>query len=203
MQTKEEKTMDSGCRIPTKYFVTSGAGQSSAGPGDDHWETCSYDLALLDAGIENFNVMTYTSVLPPESEEISLDDARQYFHHGAVLETIKAQMNGVQGEHLCAGVGRCWVYKDSDIRAGGQPAKRELVGGFAAEYEGNASLEAAAKFLEQDLEGIFQRRYGQQPEYKMSKPEIATRDLVVDEAFGTVFVALCFVAYKFPEINHA
>jgi len=188
--------MATGCRIPCKYFVTSGVGQSSADTGSDHYETSCYDIALLDAGIENFNVMMYTSVLPPESEEISIEEAKReaLFHHGAVLETIKAQIDGVQGDHLCAGVGRCWVKKKQG------DGSWKTIGGFAAEYEGHASIEKASKILEADLRGIFERRYGHQPEYRL-EPSFKTsvREMVVDEDFGTCFVALCFVTFEYPE----
>ena len=89
-----------GNRIPMHYFVTSGNGDTDIGPGDDPWETGSYDLALMEAGIENFNVVLYTSVLPPESVEISIDEARKFFHHGAVIEVIMASVNGEKGEML-------------------------------------------------------------------------------------------------------
>ncbi|MFZ3149645.1 MAG: pyruvoyl-dependent arginine decarboxylase [Methanothrix sp.] len=60
-----------GNRIPCEYFVTSGHNDTDLGPGDDPWETGSYDLALMNASIENFNVLKYTSVLPPESRIIN------------------------------------------------------------------------------------------------------------------------------------
>jgi hypothetical protein len=47
-----------GCRIPKDYFWVIGWGESDVGI-----ETGSYDAALTMAGIENFNVMLYTSVL--------------------------------------------------------------------------------------------------------------------------------------------
>lgn len=98
-----------GNRIPAKYFVTAGSGQTDIGPGQDPWETGSYDLALLQANIANFNVVPYTSVLPPESSEIPLDEAKKYFHHGAVVEVIMADQNGVKGDTLTTGVGRIYV----------------------------------------------------------------------------------------------
>lgn len=50
-------------------------------------ETGSYDAALHMAGIEKYNVMLYTSVLPPEAAELAhLPD----IHHGSVLEGIIA-----------------------------------------------------------------------------------------------------------------
>ena len=90
-----------GNRIPKDYFVTAGMGDTDIGPGDDPWETGSYDLALMDAKIANFNVMQYTSVLPPESREIPIAEAEKLFHHGAVIEVIMASVNGVKGNTLC------------------------------------------------------------------------------------------------------
>ena len=100
-----DKTLVVGTRIPQLYFTTTGSGQTDLGSGHDPWETGSYDLALLKAGIENFNIMEYSSVLPPESKEISQQEAKKYYHHGAVLETIMANVNGRQGDQLCAGGG--------------------------------------------------------------------------------------------------
>lgn len=115
-----------GVRVPTAYIATTGIGQSDEGLPPDPYETFSYDLALQEAGIENFNVIYYTSVLPPESYEIPLEEAKKYFHHGAVLESIMAKAGGVQGDTVAAGVGRIWA-KD--------PATGKKIGGFAAEYE--------------------------------------------------------------------
>ena len=74
--------LEVGCRIPRNYFWVIGWGESDVGI-----ETGSYDAALTMAGIENFNVMLYTSVLPPEAVELPhLPD----IHHGSVLEGIIA-----------------------------------------------------------------------------------------------------------------
>lgn len=114
-----------GPRIPTAYFATTGVGQSDDGIPPDPYETFSYDLALLEAGIENFNVVYYTSVLPPESHEVPLESVKPFIHHGSVLETIMAKAGGEAGDTVCAGVGRVWA-KDSS---------GAIIGGFAAEYE--------------------------------------------------------------------
>ena len=185
-----------GCRIPCEYVVVTGQGQSSANTGADHFETSAYDIALLDAGIENFNVMMYTSVLPPESREITMEEAqaRGLLHHGAVLETIKAEMDGEQGEFLCTGVGRIWVYRR------GEDGSRIFIGGFAAEYEGNSSEEKAAKVLLEDLQGIVARRYGHESDIVVGTPAIDTCSMIVDEDYGVCFTALCFLTYDLPHV---
>ena len=184
------KTIITTNKIPQSYFMTTGVGQSNEGAGIDHWETCAYDLALLDARIGNFNIIKYTSVIPKDAYEIDIVEAEKYFQHGAVMESIMAQVNGVKGEVICAGVGRMHVSKDG-----------VLIGGFAVEYEGHCSESQAEKYLEQDLQKLFKRRYGDDPFYKIEDMNYTTRSLIVDDNYGTVLVAICFVSYIFPIIG--
>ena len=93
-----------GPRIPTTYFVTTGTGESDRGIPPDPYETFSCDLALREAGIENFNVVYYTSVLPPEANEVPIDSVKSSFHHGAVLESIMSKVGGYKGDTIAAGV---------------------------------------------------------------------------------------------------
>jgi arginine decarboxylase len=179
------------CRIPCKYFTTTGKGQNSAGSSSDHWETGAYDIALLDAGIENWNVLKYTSVIPPQAQEITMKEALEsYYDHGAALETIMAQANGQKGDFLCAGVGIMHVTLNG-----------ELIGGFAAEFEGPCSEEEARKALKESLQGIFDRRYKGKEGYEISDMRFITDNMIVDEEFGTVLAAICFVSYLIPDIN--
>jgi arginine decarboxylase len=180
-----------GPRIPQNYFVTTGVGQTDLGRGIDPWETGSYDLALMDAGIENFNIVTYTSVLPPEAKEIPLAQAQKHFHHGAVLETIMAAINGRQGDVLTAGVGRIQVRRKSDGKH---------IGGFAAEYRGHGNKKAAAKILEQSLSGIFKRRYDP-AQYEAYDQKLNLVSFEVKKKWGTALAAIGFVNYIFPRIK--
>jgi arginine decarboxylase len=190
-----------GNRIPYEYFVTMGHNDTDLGPGDDPWETGSYDLALMAASIENFNVLKYTSVLPPESKEINLSQAREYFHHGAAIETIMSDLNGVQGDTLCTGVGRIWV----------RTLDGALIGGFAAEYKKkynqtvvpeDKARSAAKEALHTSLMGEVNRRYNAS-EYQFSDPTYAIDYLQVQKKYGTSLVALCWVNYIFPQTDIA
>jgi pyruvoyl-dependent arginine decarboxylase (PvlArgDC) len=60
-----------GNRVPYEYFITSGSGEFDAGSKGLPYETGSYDEALTKAGIENANVIEYTSVIPTGAKEIS------------------------------------------------------------------------------------------------------------------------------------
>src|SRR5579864_1503178 len=107
-----------GCRIPRNYFWVIGWGESDVGI-----ETGSYDAALTMAGIENFNIMLYTSVLPPEAVELAhLPD----IHHGSVLEGIIAIQHTEQaGTPVTAGLLLARVFRTAD---------QSFLGGFACEY---------------------------------------------------------------------
>jgi arginine decarboxylase len=192
----DAKQLKTGCRIPCEYILVAGAGQSNQGPGIDPWETCAYDLALLEAGIENFNVVKYTSVLPPESRRITMEEAQErgLFHHGMVLECIMAQVDGKWREHICAGVGRAQVYREVN-------GERVHIGGFASEYEGYQSRDFARKCLEKSLQGIFKRRYKEEEGYTMEDVHTKTKDLVVNDEYGTVLVAIGFLTFQTAPIS--
>jgi len=109
IEISAQNITQTGVRIPYGYFVTTGIGQSDDGVPPAYYETFSYDEALLDAGIADFNIMEYTSVLPKEAFEIPFKEAKKSFVHGAVLESIMAKALGNQGDILVAGVGRVWA----------------------------------------------------------------------------------------------
>lgn len=127
-QKKEKVNMVLGTRYPTLAFHTGGAGQAQDGIPPQPFETFCYDSALLEAKIENFNVIPYTSVLPKElfGKIYPVDKVKKFFKHGAVLEVIMAGNGARQEEHkaIATGVGICW----------GKDSKGELIGGWAAEY---------------------------------------------------------------------
>ena len=117
-----------GTRYPTLAFHTGGAGQADDGIPPQPFETFCYDSALTEAKIENFNVVPYTSVLPPElyNNIVPVDKVTPYFKHGAVLEVIIAGNGACINDHraIATGVGICW----------GKDKEGKLIGGWAAEY---------------------------------------------------------------------
>lgn len=183
-----------GPRIPTAYVVTSGVGQSDDGIPPDPYETFSYDLALKQAGIEDFNVMYYTSVLPPEAHEVPIDKVKQHFHHGAVLEAIMSKSEGYKGDTLVAGVGRVWAVN----------AKGEPIGGYAAEY--------TRKYAGKKVDAIQAGRDARQMLTKSLKHELTIRGLTqtgemkfeiasihVEKKYGIALAALGFLNFIYPD----
>ena len=104
--------MTVGTRYPTLAFYTGGAGQADDGIPPQPFETFCYDSALQQAKIENFNVIPYTSVLPPElfNNIVHIDQVKDQFKHGAVLEVIIAGNGAKIEEHkaIATGIGIVW-----------------------------------------------------------------------------------------------
>ena len=78
---------------------------------------CSLSVDVIHAGIMDFNIVPYTSVMPKEATELQFLQAKPLFRHGAVLESIIAQMNGSQGDRISAGVGLAQVRKKCDTHS--------------------------------------------------------------------------------------
>lgn len=58
-----------GNLIPNTFFITKGSGES-----DLEVHAGSYHMALYDAGISDFNIMVYSSVLPATARLVSIDE---------------------------------------------------------------------------------------------------------------------------------
>jgi arginine decarboxylase len=170
-----------GCRIPKDYFWVIGWGESDVGI-----ETGSYDAALHMAGIENCNVMLYTSVLPPEAVELP---ELPNIHHGSVLEGIIAvQHTDKPGTQITAGLLLAKVYHVSN---------GSYLGGFACEYAGYDSVEQAEANLQEAMHQLFARRYPSRF-YRLEFGKTVVRTFTPKKSFGTVLVGIGFASYLVP-----
>ncbi len=177
-------SLEIGCRIPKDYFWVIGWGESDVGI-----ETGSYDAALTMAGIENFNVMLYTSVLPPGATELlHLPD----IHHGSVLEGIIAvQHTDRQGTPITAGLLLAKVYRKSD---------QSYLGGFACEYSANGTVEEAHANLREAMHELFARRYSPTL-YRLKFGKSVVRTFTPEKRFGTILVGIGFSSYLSPVLK--
>ena len=194
-----------GNRLPYEYFITQGKGESNAGSKGLPYETGSYDAALFNAGIQNANVIEYTSVMPTESKEISREEGLKRLQWGEVLECIKAQANGKRGSKISAAV----------ITTSVTDPKGKYLGGFACEYSGSGTKEDAGKSLMESIVGMIERRgYGIMKNPSLFQDNITDKgykihpgkhfvyeDLKVTKEHGSVFTAICFVSYMFPVLK--
>jgi arginine decarboxylase len=195
-----------GNRVPYEYFITSGSGQSNVGSEGLPYETGSYDAALTKAGIQNANIIEYTSVIPTGAKEIPKEEGLKRLQWGEVLECIKAQRNGDKGEFISSAVMTTDVYDPNG----------KFLGGFACEYSGSGTKEEAERSLEGSIDGIIERRNFGRTEggAKMYKDNITDKgykyhpgkifvydSLDVEDHHGTVLTSICFISYRFPELT--
>jgi len=197
-----------GNRVPYEFFITQGKGESNAGSKGLPYETGSYDAALFDAGIQNTNVIEYTSVMPTESKEITKEEGLKRLQWGEVIECIKAQANGKRGSKISAAV----------ITTSVTDPRGKYLGGFACEYSGSGTREEAEQSLLQSIVGMIERRgYGVMKEsgkMQLYKDNVTDKGykihpgknfiyeyLDVTKEHGSVFTAICFVSYKFPALK--
>jgi arginine decarboxylase len=176
--------MEVGCRIPKDYFWAIGWGESDVGI-----ETGSYDAALTMAGIENFNIVLYSSVIPPEAVELQqLPD----IHHGSVLESLLAiQHTEKPGTRITAGLLLAKVFRQAD---------QSYLGGFACEYAGNGTVEEGEANLREAMSQLFARRYSAAL-YRLELGKTVVRTFTPTRKFGTVLVGIGFASYLSPVLE--
>ena len=84
--------------IPKEFFVTSGKATSSIS------ELNAFDLALKNAGIAQCNLVSVSSVLPPECREVKF----RQMPIGSITHAVVARMNTQGEETIGAGIAWAW-----------------------------------------------------------------------------------------------
>ena len=93
----------------------------------------SMHKAMDLAGIQNFNIMEYSSIMPRQAERIFEIPKLEM---GTKIEGIIAKMSGFRSELLAAGVAYNWLYEDEEMT--------KKVGGIVVERTGNYTSETLA-----------------------------------------------------------
>lgn len=189
--------MQLGTRYPTLAFHTGGAGQAEDGIPPQPFETFCYDSALAEAKIQDFNIVPYTSVLPPElfNNIVPVEKVQNHFKHGAVLEVIMAGNGARRDEHkaIATGVGIVWGQKNG-----------KLIGGWAAEYveyfdtfiDDEIAESHAQMWLKKSLNHELQLRGVEQH----SDFQFFHNFVNIEQAFGYSLTALGFLNFEFAPI---
>lgn len=175
-----------GPRIPKDFFVTRGVGQS-----DITIHAGSYHLALLDAGIEHLNIMTYSSILPSIANKVDYD--ARLIPHGSVLETITAaqSVEGV-GERATAAIIWGWLIDRKT---------EKKYGGLVCEYSDHGSEETARKSLEASLDELYTNGYKER--FHLCRKEFHSHSIVAQKRYATALVTLGFINYEVPILGRS
>ena len=81
--------------IPRKYFLTRGIGR-----GDNYIE--AFEMALRDAGIEGYNLVPVSSILPKNCERVDIDSGKKELEYGQIVFCVMARKVFREGTHSVA-----------------------------------------------------------------------------------------------------
>ena len=183
-----------GNLIPNTFFITKGSGDS-----DLEKHAGSYHMALYDAGISDFNIMTYSSVIPATAHLATMDEI-DLPPFGTELKTIMAVSHGYQDEFVSAGVVYACMYKDGFCQLLKDLDENfdEKVGGLVCEVSGRYRIEELESRLIRVINDLHQKTYGK---YYLGELNFITEGITIEKRYGTALAALCFVDFLMPEIE--
>ncbi len=118
--------------LPKKVFLTKGVGRHRD-------KLSSFEAALRDAGIERFNIVKVSSILPPGSRFISRHKGVQYLAAGEVIFVVLSENSTNEPHRLISASVGVAVPKESNQY------------GYLSEYHSFGETEAKAGDYAEDL----------------------------------------------------
>lgn len=177
-----ERMVVVGNRVPRSFFVSKGVGES-----DITIHAGSFHLALKAAGVERYNIMSYSSILPQIAREVA--QPTEYVH-GAVLESIIAAANSESGERATAGIIYGWLRNRET---------KERYGGLVCEYNGHDSVRTVSRSLNSSLRELYEN--GFEERFILGKPRLTTASFIPQKKNGTAIVVIGFTDYVVPVLE--
>ncbi len=178
--------------IPTKFFLTKGVGIHKE-------KLTSFEMALRDAGIEKFNLVHVSSILPPKCEKISREEGLQKLKAGEITYCVMSRIETNEPNRLIAAAIGCAIPTDtsqygyiSEHHAFGQT--EEHAGEYAEDLA--ASMLATTLGIEFDSNTAWDER---EKLYKMSGKIVKTFNITQsargnkDGLWTAVLAAIVFV----------
>jgi len=162
--------MNSLAFIPSKVFFTKGVGRHKN-------FLQSFELALKDAGISQFNLVSVSSILPPGCKRISREEGLKMLQAGQIVFCVMARNSTNEPNRLiAASIGCAWP---ADPNAYGYLSEHHSFGEkevIAGEYAEDlaASMLASTLGLEFDSEKAWDER---EQIYKMSGKIVRTANI--------------------------
>jgi len=85
--------------VPRKFFLTGGIGRASH-------ELESFEMALRDAGIQAYNLVCVSSILPPGCQKVSIKNGNAMLSPGEIVHCVLAQnRSNEEGREISAALG--------------------------------------------------------------------------------------------------
>jgi len=119
--------------VPTKIFFVKGVGVAKQ-------ELMSFEMALRDAGIEKFNLVAVSSILPPGCQRISKEKGLEMLKPGEIVYCVMARNSTNEPNRLIAASIGCAV-----------PADKEQQYGYLSEHHSFGETEEKSADYAEDL----------------------------------------------------
>ncbi len=152
--------------LPQRFFVSSGKAVSPVS------DLNAFDEALLEAGIGDTNIISVSSILPPNIKQVE----PQGLPHGAFLHCVLAQQRGGEGEMITAGIGYA--------------TRRDHGGGYVVEGHMHGTKRALKEVLEWKLNGMAKRRGVALGQYHYKIEELS----IPMDNYGACIAALVYLS---------
>src|SRR3972149_4473616 len=91
--------------VPNKLFLTKGVGR-------DKERLASFELALRDAGIEKFNLVTVSSIFPPAGKIVSRTQGLKLLSPGQIVFCVMSRCCSNEPRRLMASSVGCAIHMD-------------------------------------------------------------------------------------------
>ncbi len=127
--------------IPSKVFFTKGVGRHTSDLG-------SFERALRDAGIAQFNLVEVSSIFPPNAEIVSKEEGLQYLKPGQILYVVLARNSSNELNRLISSSVGLAIPKDRNMY--GYLSEHHSFG-ETEQTSGNFAEELAAEMLASTL----------------------------------------------------
>lgn len=180
--------------IPKKVFLTKGVGRHKE-------KLASFELALRNAGIEKLNLVSVSSILPPNCKFITRERGLQELNPGEITHVVMARTETNENNRLVVASIGCAIPSDSNSygylsehHAAGETEQE--AGDYAEDLA--ATMLATTLGIEFDPEKAWNER---EQEYKASGKIIRTRN-ITQSAQGkrgmwtTVIAAAAFIEHN-------
>jgi len=129
---------------PKKIFFTSGTGRHQD-------ELVSFELALRDAGIEKYNLVTVSSIFPPGCEIIDAGEGVNLLNPGQIVFCVMARKtSNEEGKEIFASIGVA-IPDDPSLN------------GYLSEYMGYCNGEDVGKYSEEIAAEMLETAFGLKP----------------------------------------
>ncbi|MDD5711997.1 MAG: arginine decarboxylase, pyruvoyl-dependent [Smithellaceae bacterium] len=177
--------------VPKAMFLTKGVGNHKE-------ELHSFELALRDAGIEKFNLVTVSSILPPGCRVISKAQGLKELRPGGITFCVLSRCSSNEARRLLAASVGCAIPADknaygyiSEHHSFGQTEKQ--AGDYAEDLA--AAMLASTLGIDFNLDESWDEK---KEIFKISGKIVSTRNItqssiVKQRGFSTVVAAAVFV----------